>query len=67
MGDAILRFIVAGDIPGTEVQMGYGSSVAFASIVTTLSLVYVIVGQRRRVSRIMKYAQPKPQIDLITL
>ena len=66
MGDALLRFIVVGDIPGTHMQMGYKSSLAFAAVIILGCVFYLTLSQRRRVARILKAYSPRA-IELITL
>jgi len=66
MGDALLRFIVAGDIPGTQIQMGYKSSLAIAGVIIVSTVLYLTVSQRRRVARVLRAYSPV-NIELITL
>jgi hypothetical protein len=66
MSDALLRFIVAGDIPGTHTQLGYKSSIAFAGMVIFSTVFYLTLSQRRRVTRILRAYSPL-NIELITL
>ena len=68
MGDAVLRFIVVGEIPGTDTQMGYRSSVIFASTIIVATCAYLIFSKRRKVAKLIQlYQQPVANIDLITL
>jgi hypothetical protein len=68
MGDALLRFIVVGEIPGTDTQMGYRSSVIFASTVLVVTCTYLIFSKRRKVAKLLQaYQQPVNSIELITL
>ena len=67
MGDALLRFIVVGDIPGTNAELGYKGSIAFAVVFSALFLTYVILTQRRRVAKMLRYYQLTHSVELITL
>jgi hypothetical protein len=67
MGDALLRFIVIGDIPGTHTQLGYKGSIAFAGVLIAIILLYVVLSQRRRVAKLLQMYQLSTAVELITL
>lgn len=67
MGDALLTFIVAGDIPGTHTQMGYKTSIVFAVVVVGITLLRIITNQRKRIATLMRLYQSVSPIELITL
>lgn len=67
MGDAILRLIVTGDIPGTNAELGYKGSIVLAVLLTAIVVTYIILSQRRMVARMLYYYQINHSVELITL
>ena len=67
MGNALLRLIVVGDIPGTKVELGYRGSLVFAIVSFILIVSFLVYTQKRRVKKILHLYQYPKTIELITL